>query len=431
MSLNCSATFTNDCFGLLDNIHVDNQYFVSVLWIYTAVIGVESALYVYLLCVKGFRTRINTVLILISALMFAISTIHYTATVVNVVAFKKDMESSANDDWELFYGAPVASTSQYYEPRNGIAQATLQQFICSDAVVLWRAWILWGKSRRVFMLSVVFVASTTVVSVGTGISWFIHMANMWITGRVILWSFSLATNILGTGLIAYKAWQHRRSMKMYIAGASRMTIVETTLALLVESGVVYCCVWADPLTSLPSAYPFLHLNDTRTPWLNQVFPCILVQISLRVSVIWIDQGMYPTAITVLVALQKTAFDITSSVRETPTQAMEFATGPNPNLVATFSSQSEVSRRQTMTVASRDTIRTRRTTLSSSTIRIGIAPATGMQRDDGESCLNFMIPSEDVESQYMEMSGGTDEHQSGLTVSMGDRTVQKITASKQS
>lgn len=108
--------------------------------------------------------------------------------------------------------------------------------------------------------------------------------------------------------------------------------------------------------------------------------------------------MYPTAITILVALQKTAWDITFSVRETPTQAMEFAIGHNPNLVDALSSQPEILCRQTMTMASQDMIRTRRTTLPSSTLRIGIASVTGMPQDDDESCLNAMIPPEDIESQ---------------------------------
>lgn len=40
--------------------------------------------------------------------------------------------------------------------------------------------------------------------------------------------------------------------------------------------------------------------------------------------------MYPTAITVLVALHKTAWDITASTRETPTRAMEFANRRDTN-----------------------------------------------------------------------------------------------------
>lgn len=45
MSSNCLATFTDNCSSLLDDIYSDNQLSVSGIWMYTAVIGVESALY--------------------------------------------------------------------------------------------------------------------------------------------------------------------------------------------------------------------------------------------------------------------------------------------------------------------------------------------------------------------------------------------------
>lgn len=46
------------------------------------------------------------------------------------------------------------------------------------------------------------------------------------------------------------------------------------------------------------------------------------------------QGLYPTAIIVLVALKKTTWDMTASTRMTPTRVMEFAMrGVPPNASA--------------------------------------------------------------------------------------------------
>lgn len=53
--------------------------------------------------------------------------------------------------------------------------------------------------------------------------------------------------------------EYRQSMKMYMAGASRKSTVEMTLALLVESGVVYCCLWV--------GYLWRYLSTIRT-WLR-------------------------------------------------------------------------------------------------------------------------------------------------------------------
>ncbi len=75
---------------------------------------------------------------------------------------------------------------------------------------------------------------------------------------------TLATNLLSTGLIAWKAWyapslytcnrlwylticrlrrQHRTSVKKHLGEGSVSVRVERIFALLVESGFVYCCLW--------------------------------------------------------------------------------------------------------------------------------------------------------------------------------------------
>lgn len=121
MPLNCSATFTSNCSGLLHDVKLENKQLVSGLWTYMAVIGVESALYgeihpavyrfrhwVHLVMessfgilihyinistlvrnmscfphwntqihlhpsIKGLRTKTNTALILVTSLMFIVS----------------------------------------------------------------------------------------------------------------------------------------------------------------------------------------------------------------------------------------------------------------------------------------------------------------------------------------------------------------------
>ncbi|KAI0706657.1 hypothetical protein C8Q76DRAFT_801054 [Earliella scabrosa] len=54
---------------------------------------------------------------------------------------------------------------------------------------------------------------------------------------------SLVTNCVATLLIAYRAWQHRALVKSQLRQGCPLTRVERTLALLVESGVLYCALW--------------------------------------------------------------------------------------------------------------------------------------------------------------------------------------------
>jgi hypothetical protein len=81
---------------------------------------------------------------------------------------------------------------------------------------------------------------------------------------------TLGTNLLSTGLIAWKAWsvyclqviddphssdeqcvyrQHRISVKKYMGEGSVPMRVEKVLALLIESGFLYCCLWVRTTTA--------------------------------------------------------------------------------------------------------------------------------------------------------------------------------------
>ncbi|TBU27640.1 hypothetical protein BD311DRAFT_696339 [Dichomitus squalens] len=54
---------------------------------------------------------------------------------------------------------------------------------------------------------------------------------------------SLSTNLAATILTAYKAWVCRKAFHRLMAKGSRTSQVESVLALLVESGALYCALW--------------------------------------------------------------------------------------------------------------------------------------------------------------------------------------------
>ena len=75
------------------------------------------------------------------------------------------------------------------------------------------------------------------------------------------WALSLATNMVATSLIAYKAWsvlhpwslkrsmlwyltrKHQKSIRSNLGSLKRPTKIQKTLALLVGSGLLYCILW--------------------------------------------------------------------------------------------------------------------------------------------------------------------------------------------
>lgn len=82
---------------------------------------------------------------------------------------------------------------------------------------------------------------------------------------MFLWGLTLATNMWATSLVAYKAWcaqtsdtvivslieptrhdlfrRHRRSVRAFLGTGNRKTQAERLMALLVESGALYCFIW--------------------------------------------------------------------------------------------------------------------------------------------------------------------------------------------
>ena len=81
-----------------------------------------------------------------------------------------------------------------------------------------------------------------------------------VLGKIVVWSLTIVTNILATLLVAWKAWsvkslvlnvtiaekwsrQHRRVIKKNLGKETRRTRVEKILALLIESGFLYCIIW--------------------------------------------------------------------------------------------------------------------------------------------------------------------------------------------
>ncbi|KAI0030276.1 hypothetical protein K488DRAFT_54556, partial [Vararia minispora EC-137] len=125
-----------------------------------------------------------------------------------------------------------------------------------DAIVLWRMCILWKDSITVLALAAVLWFAT----VGPYISYlpFLPVGPLSYTNSTIQPVFSdtaigtatlilsLASNLIATSLISWRAWRHRQEIRDHLISGTRRTMVERLLALLVESGVLYCAVWVNP-----------------------------------------------------------------------------------------------------------------------------------------------------------------------------------------
>ncbi|KAF8916124.1 hypothetical protein CPB85DRAFT_1216948 [Mucidula mucida] len=181
----------------------------------------------------------------------------------------------------------------------------LLNMIIGDAVVIWRAWVLWKDShlRKLVFIPMVMLLTSFIFSIialtclGTqsfGSKSTIPGGSMtcqW--GEPIAWAISLLTNITSTTLIAVKAWCHRQFLKSGLGRLHIRSRSEKVLLLLVESGFIYCFFWLSQLIL------FFDISiDSNVGYLYMVLSTMGDQIS----------GVYPTAIIVLVNMQRSMAD---------------------------------------------------------------------------------------------------------------------------
>ncbi|EIM91597.1 uncharacterized protein STEHIDRAFT_108117 [Stereum hirsutum FP-91666 SS1] len=170
-------------------------------------------------------------------------------------------------------------------------------YVVSDAVVVWRCWLLWGKKRWILMVPVVLFIATFAGAIAF-VAFDVKALAFSSTYKeqektikdylarddLIIWCLTLSTNIWATLMISFKAWKHRKCLSTMLRQGSKKTQLEKLMALLVESGAFYCIGF------------LLIYALTRTG--SFVMDGVMVQIA----------GIYPTILIVLVNFGKAHLD---------------------------------------------------------------------------------------------------------------------------
>ncbi|KAJ6596367.1 hypothetical protein DFH09DRAFT_1134738 [Mycena vulgaris] len=188
-------------------------------------------------------------------------------------------------------------------------------YLMSDAIVVWRAWVLYHdnlKVRLVLSLCLLgsLVGATTDMTFGT--LWLFGNLKFTPTGpRVLILVLPLlVTNMVATSLMGFKVWQYRRQIKSALnLPKNKKTKIERILVILVESGTIYCLIW------IPFLYSILTKQGTDTT-AYKVIANIIPQLS----------AIYPVIIVLLVSLERTHLELTLGTMSAVTGPIHFIGG---------------------------------------------------------------------------------------------------------
>ncbi|KAF7369739.1 hypothetical protein MVEN_00305500 [Mycena venus] len=281
---------------------------IGVIWetIFISAYGVFFAIALYSIFRKGFKSSSSIAMLFVVIYLYASS---LTLWALNVTFWFKTAHA-------LFIDNPNAPLPGRRDQANenlvsyGPPMEALFMFnmVVGDSVVIWRAWVLYQRTRWVVlipctMLLMSFIFTVIDLTCLTGAGWSNQSAiasggAVCTHAELISWAFSFVTNATCTILIGYKAWRHRRSMKaLNIAGNQRRLSTDKMLSILVESGSIYCLFWLTQLILFVDV-------DRRKPiiYAYELFASMGDQIS----------GMYPTLIIVIVNFHQTIWEAPST-----------------------------------------------------------------------------------------------------------------------
>ncbi|KAM5538522.1 hypothetical protein V8D89_007855 [Ganoderma adspersum] len=290
-----------DALGTIQEYTPSLHLFLVVVVLSTFLFGVLtvlSTMSTYFLFRNRPRYR-AVVLILASTLMLYASTVAYWASIIaNAISAFHLLEDAAGGILDPSHLSQVTRYHSLVMTQSIVATTSLAvNMILGDAIVWWRAYILW-RTRSVLGLGCVLVGMALALGIaGAVCNTFIaepHPTLSLLYSDTLGAAFafmSLLTNILATALIAVKAWQHKQLLLAYIGKDGSPEVMRAFL-LLVESGTLYSVLWI-----IVAIYQALSLQYPDNEFVDRfsffAYGCLTPVIAI-----------YPTAIIFLVALNR-------------------------------------------------------------------------------------------------------------------------------
>ncbi|KAF5361236.1 hypothetical protein D9757_010405 [Collybiopsis confluens] len=250
-----------------------------VYGIYAVLIPVSS----YIMLHRGLATRERKILFGTTIFMFLLSTAYWIASISTLIQLIQV--------WFLAPDPDAGSPPNYLPFFNA---AVLVNYILTDGVVVWRAWVLCSSDGKKTLMMCLFMLGLGTVSViatiGIRIALLIintqagdlfdrlnHGINVTQVATLIM---SVLTNSLATSLISVKAWKCRLEIRDDLDGSpDGRSRAGKVFALLIETGVLYTLSCITVLVSTVIPLKEGTLGDLYTPVNTQlagIYPVVVL-----------------------------------------------------------------------------------------------------------------------------------------------------------
>ncbi|KAJ7495846.1 hypothetical protein B0H11DRAFT_2000846 [Mycena galericulata] len=245
---------------------------------------------------RKLNTRVNLVMFCIISFMYVLSAAYWAYNVADGLdRMMQSIELALHPLRRLPDHTAVTMWSPLFNA------VTLINYVLSDGVVVWRAWVIClRKHRKYLWIAMGFLAVTAitvVLTIALRIAGLVQspiaslpsgssLARAIDILQVTTLVTSLLSNLTATGVVGATALQHWRTIRAAFSSEKKTTRTNHILLLVVESGVIYCISAIIVLLSAIIRLPQGTLGDLYTP--------VNVQIA----------GAYPTVVLLLVSTQR-------------------------------------------------------------------------------------------------------------------------------
>ncbi|KAH7912484.1 hypothetical protein BJ138DRAFT_1112280 [Hygrophoropsis aurantiaca] len=241
------------------------------------------------------RQPVNRTLFTISMILFLLIASHWVVSIARLFpAFIYDVFSVGGSDAYLaFAGNPsyVAKTALY-----------VAQMFVGDITMVYRLYIVWGRSWRVIIAPVITTSALLAAGVGAvysfariqrGVPIFTSTSGSWI---VTVFATSLTTNIIVTSLITCRILSVNRGIRSYTPQSGSYTPRSLTkiITIVLESAGIYTvCLTITHVSYLTKAMFQFTALDVTSPAIGIAFSLIIVRVGLG----WATEGQISTSVT--------------------------------------------------------------------------------------------------------------------------------------